>query len=44
MGKAAYELTPVYDALLKNRKQSTKLFMDETTAPALDPGKGKVKM
>ena len=27
VGKAAYELTPVYDALLKNLKQSTKLFM-----------------
>jgi len=43
VGKAAYELTPVYDALLKTLKQSTKLFMDETTAPVLDPGRGKVK-
>ncbi len=43
IGKAAYELTPVYDCLKENLKQSTKLFMDETTAPVLDPGRGKVK-
>jgi transposase len=43
VGKAAYELTPIYDCLKDNLKQSTKLFMDETTAPVLDPGRGKVK-
>jgi len=43
VGKAAYELTPVYDCLLDNLRNSTKLFMDETTAPVLDPGRGKVK-
>jgi len=43
VGKAAYELKPVYDCLLANLKQSSKLFMDETTAPALDPGRRKVK-
>ena len=43
MGKAAYKLAPVYDALIADLKRSTKLFMDETTAPVLDPGKGKVK-
>jgi transposase len=43
VGKAAYELTPVYEALMADLKRSTKLFMDETTAPVLDPGKGKVK-
>lgn len=43
VGKAAYELTPVYECLLAGLKQSTKLFMDETTAPVLDPGRGKVK-
>ena len=43
VGKAAYELRPVYDCLLKNLKQSSKLFMDETTAPVLDPGRGKTK-
>lgn len=43
VGKAAYELRPVYECLLINLKQSTKLFMDETTAPVLKPGRGKVK-
>jgi len=43
VGKAAYELTPVYDCLLANLKRSTKLFMDETTAPVLAPGRGKIK-
>ena len=43
VGKAAYELQPVYDCLLANLKQSSKLFMDETTAPVLDPGRGKTK-
>lgn len=43
VGKAAYELTPVYNALMADLKRSSKLFMDETTAPVLDPGKGKVK-
>ncbi len=43
VGKAAYELRPVYDCLKANLKQSAKLFMDETTAPVLDPGRGKVK-
>lgn len=43
VGKAAYELRPIYDCLKEHLKQSTKLFMDETTAPVLDPGRGKVK-
>lgn len=43
VGRAAYELTPVYDALLASLKASTKLFMDETPAPVLEPGRGKVK-
>jgi len=43
VGKAAFELKPIYDCLLANLKQSTKLFMDETTAPVLDPGRGKTK-
>jgi len=43
VGKAAYELKPVYECLLANLKQSSKLFMDETTAPVLDPGRGKTK-
>jgi len=43
VGKAVYELKPVYDCLLVNLKQSSKLFMDETTAPVLDPGRGKTR-
>lgn len=43
VGRAAFELRPVYEALLANLKQSTKLFMDETTAPVLDPGRRKTK-
>lgn len=43
VGKAAHELKPVHDALLTHLKTSSKLFMDETPAPVLDPGRGKVK-
>jgi len=43
VGKAAHELKPVHDALLAHLKQSLKLFMDETPAPVLDPGRGKTK-
>ncbi|MDX1011324.1 IS66 family transposase [Sinorhizobium medicae] len=38
VGRAAYELRPVFDALIADLKRSTKLFMDETRAPVLDPG------
>jgi len=37
VGKAAYELRPVFDALIADLKGSSKLFMDETRAPVLDP-------
>ncbi|WP_386630137.1 IS66 family transposase [Sulfitobacter geojensis] len=43
VGKAAHELKPVHDALLAHLKTSSKLFMDETPAPVLDPGRGKAK-
>jgi len=43
VGRAAYELRPVYDAMMADLKQSTKLFMDETRAPVLDPGARKTK-
>jgi len=39
VGKAAYALHPVFDALMADLKRSTKLFMDETRAPVLDPGR-----
>ncbi|MEH7846423.1 IS66 family transposase [Rhizobium laguerreae] len=43
VGRAAYELRPVFDALIADLKRSTKLFMDETRAPVLDPGSRKTK-
>jgi len=43
VGKASFHLTPIVDRLAEHLKQSTKLFMDETTAPVLDPGRGKTK-
>jgi transposase len=43
IGKAAYELRPVIEALIDDLKRSTKLFMDEPRAPVLDPGKRKTK-
>ena len=43
VGKAAHELKPVHDALLAHLKTSSKLFMDETPAPVLDPGRGKTR-
>lgn len=41
--RVAFELRPVFDALIADLKQSGKLFMDETRAPVLDPGKRKTK-
>lgn len=38
VGKSAFELTPVSDALMTDLKRSTNLFMDETPAPVLAPG------
>lgn len=43
VGTAAFHLGPVVDRLAEHLKASTKLFMDETTAPVLDPGRGKTK-
>ncbi|WBU59637.1 IS66 family transposase [Paracoccus albus] len=43
VGKAAFHLKPVVDRLAENLKRSGKLFMDETTAPVLDPGRGATK-
>ncbi|MEO0980655.1 MAG: IS66 family transposase [Pseudomonadota bacterium] len=42
-GKAAFHLKPIVDRLAEHLKTSNKLFMDETTAPVLDPGRGKTK-
>ena len=43
VGKAAFHLKPIVDRLAKHLKRSGKLFMDETTAPVLDPGRGVTK-
>jgi transposase len=41
VGRAAFGLRPVDARLLERLKQSSKLFAGETTAPALDPGRGR---
>jgi transposase len=43
VGRAAFNLRPVHARLLAKLKGSTKLFADETTAPVLDPGRGRTK-
>jgi transposase len=43
VGRAAWHLRPVYERLLERLKGSAKLFADETTAPVLDPGRGRTK-
>jgi len=43
VGRAAWHLRPVHQRLLEHLKASSKLFADETTAPVLDPGRGKTK-
>jgi transposase len=42
-GRAAWLLRPLHDRLLDRLKSSSKLFADETTAPVLDPGRGRTK-
>jgi transposase len=43
VGKAAFLLRPVHERLFDRLKVSNKLFADETTAPVLDPGRGRTK-
>ena len=43
VGIAAQELTPVYEAMRRHLLTSSLLFMDETRAPVLDPGRGQTK-
>ncbi|KNY18050.1 IS66 family transposase [Rhizobium oryzihabitans] len=43
VGRAAWHLRPVHERLLAKLKASPKLFADETTAPVLDPGRGKTR-
>jgi transposase len=44
VGRAAFLLRPVHQRLLAELKCSNKLFADETTAPVLDPGRGRTKL
>ncbi len=43
VGRAAFLIRPVHERLLSVLKTSAKLFADETTAPVLDPGRGRTK-
>ncbi len=43
VGRASWHLSPVVDRMAELLKRSGKLFMDETTAPVLDPGRGRTK-
>jgi transposase len=43
VGMAAQELAPVYEAMRRQLLTSSLLFMDETRAPVLDPGRGQTK-
>jgi len=43
VGRAAFLLRPIHERLLAALKGSAKLFADETTAPVLDPGRGRTK-
>jgi len=43
VGKAAFHLAPIVAHMARALKRSTKLFLDETTAPVLAPGRGRTK-
>lgn len=40
VGRVSLDLTPIVARMAELIKKSDKLFMDETTAPVLDPGRG----
>jgi len=42
-GRGAWWLRPLHARLLDHLRASPKLFADETTAPVLDPGRGRTK-
>lgn len=43
VGRAAWYLRPLRDRILEELRRSARLFADETTAPVLDPGRGRTK-
>lgn len=44
VGRAAWYLRPLREHILERLRQSERLFADETTAPVLDPGRGRTKI
>jgi transposase len=44
VGRAAWYLRPLRDHILERLRRSQRLFADETTAPVLDPGRGRTKI
>jgi hypothetical protein len=44
VGQAAWHLRPLHARLLTKLKRTARLFADETTAPVLDPGRGRTKI
>lgn len=42
-GVGACELKPIYEAMRQELLTSSHIFMDETTVPVLDPGRGRTK-
>ncbi|MCW1432521.1 IS66 family transposase, partial [Novosphingobium sp. JCM 18896] len=43
VGRAAWYLRPLRDRTLEELRRSERLFADETTAPVLEPGRGRTK-
>ena len=43
VGRAAWHLRPIHERLLGHIRSSPRIFADETTAPVLDPGRGRTK-
>lgn len=43
IGRAAWYLRPLRDRTLEELRRSERLFADETTAPVLEPGRGRTK-
>ncbi|BAR62099.1 hypothetical protein ACVIWV_007617 [Bradyrhizobium diazoefficiens] len=43
MGTVAFHLAPLVERMSVVMKQSGRLFIDETRAPVLDPGRGRTK-
>ena len=40
-GRACFHLQPIADHMRRHLAMADRLFMDETTAPVLDPGRGQ---